>query len=75
MAVGALALISYPLLLGAPWLVTLFYKYFYRTAVQMGTIWRSYDSVLMIINAFIFCLASSLFICETRKKGIVSILL
>lgn len=75
MAVIVLAVISYPLLLGSPWLVTLFFKFFVRTALQMGMIWTSYDSVFMMINAFIFCLACSLFISETRKKGVMSILL
>lgn len=62
MAVGVLALISYPLLLGAPWLFAVFMRYFSRTAVQMGVLWTCYDTVFMMINVLIFCLASSLFI-------------
>ena len=74
-AVFVLAVVSYILLLGSPWLVTLSEDYFMRTAIQMGMIWMSYDSVFMLLNVMVFCLACSLFICETRKKGVVSILL
>lgn len=74
-AVLVLALISYPLLLGGPWLFTVFISYYYRIAVQMLILWTSYDTVFMTLNIFIFCLSSSLFISETRKKGMVSILL
>ena len=70
-----LAVVSYILLLGSPWLITLSEDYFMRTAIQMGMIWMSYDSVFMLLNVIIFCLACSLFISETRKKGVVSILL
>ena len=41
----------------------------------MGLIWHSYDSVFMLLNAFTFSLASSLFISEIRKKGVISIVL
>jgi hypothetical protein len=75
LAVLLLALVSYTLLLGVPWLMALGEGGFRRTAVQMGLIWTTYDSVLMLVNVVIFCLGCSLFIGETRKKGVVSIVL
>jgi len=62
LAVIVLAIISYPLLLGGLWLVTLFDHNFSRLAVQMGMIWTCYDSVLMLCNATVFSLACSLFV-------------
>jgi hypothetical protein len=72
-AIGVLASVSYVLLLGAPWILTAAWSPFFRMAVQIGTIWRSYDSVLALLNVVIFCLASSLFVREARRKGIVSL--
>ncbi len=40
----------------------------------MGLLWTVYDTALMLFNAFTFCLACSLYICETRKKGVMSML-
>ena len=57
-----LAGISYPILLGLPWLIVIFRPHFARVSLMMGVIWLSYDSVLMLVNSFIFCLACSLFI-------------
>ena len=70
-----LAGICYPILLGLPWLIVIFRPQFARVSLMMGVIWLSYDSILMLINPFIFCLACSLFITEAKQKGIVSILL
>lgn len=74
-AVGVLGGASYVLLLGSPWVVTLSQASFLRTAGQMALIWTSYDSILMLLNVVVFCLACSLFISETRKKGVVSMVL
>ena len=74
-AIGVLASVSYVILLGAPWLLTVGWSPFFRTAVQIGTIWRSYDSVLALLNVIIFCLASSLFVREARRKGVVSLVI
>jgi hypothetical protein len=62
LAVGVLALISYPILLGALWLVPFIDPRFNRLTIQMGMIWTCYDSVLMICNVTVFTLACSLFI-------------
>lgn len=74
-AVAVLSLISYVVLLAAPWLLTVGYAPFFRTAVQLGKIWMSYDSVMILFNVIIFCLASSLFVREARRKGIVSLVI
>ncbi len=70
-----LAAICYPVFLGLPWLIVIFQPQFSRISLMMGVIWTSYDSVLMLINSFVFCLACSLFITEAKQKGIVSILI
>ncbi len=70
-----LGAISYPILLGLPWLVVIFRPHFKRVSLMMGVIWMSYDSVLMLINAFVFCLSCSLFITWIKQKGIISVLL
>ena len=71
---GVLSLVSYPIMLGILWILAGFDERHYKTAVQMGMIWTVYDSAIMCINAITFSLACSLFIYETRKKGIISML-
>ena len=73
-ALLVMAVITYTVLFGSPWLIALAVPGFSRTAMQLGMIWTSYDSVFMLGNVLIFCLACSLFISETRRKGMVSIL-
>ena len=74
LAVLILGLLSYPLLLGVLWLVVLARPEFYRMAVQMGMIWTCYDTAVMIGNSTAFSMALSLFIAESRKKGMMHIL-
>lgn len=69
-----LALVSYPILLGILWFLAAFSPAYYKIAVQMGWIWTVYDSAFMCINAMIFSLACSLYISETRKKGMITML-
>lgn len=69
-----LAVISYVTLFGLLWILAAFDKSYYKIAVQMGLLWTVYDTAFMQINAVTFCLACSLYICETRKKGVISML-
>jgi len=75
MHVVVLAAVCYPILLGLPWLIVVFRPQFIRMSLMMGVIWLSYDSVLMLVNAFVFCLSCSLFITWIKQKGIISVLL
>jgi hypothetical protein len=74
LAVLFLAVISYIILFGLLWILAAFDKSYHKIAVQMGLLWTVYDTALMLFNAFTFCLACSLYICETRKKGVMSML-
>lgn len=73
-AVIALAVPSYIILLGSVWLFVLVDDKFIKIACQMTMLLQSYDSAFMCINAMIFCLACSLFIAETHKKGMIGFL-
>lgn len=61
-SIFVLAIISYPVLFGALWLMAAFDSAYHKMALQMGRIWTVYDSAFMIINAVTFCLACSLYI-------------
>jgi hypothetical protein len=74
LAVFVLGLLSYPLLLGILWLVVLAQPDFYRMAIQMVMIWTCYDTAVMIFNVTAFSMAVSLFIEESRKKGMMHVL-
>jgi hypothetical protein len=61
-------------LLGILWLVVLAQPDFYRMAIQMVMIWTCYDTAVMIFNVTAFSMAVSLFIEESRKKGMMHVL-
>jgi hypothetical protein len=67
-------LACYPIMFGVLWILAAFNDKHYKMAVQMGMIWTVYDSALICLNAITFSLACSLFIYETRKKGMVTML-
>jgi hypothetical protein len=62
-------------MLGILWvLAALNPSLYYKMAMQMWLVYTVYDSAFMQVNAIVFCLACSLYISETRKKGMMSML-